>query len=116
MTPWYASRYTGLFAHCGPLPPRPYDPAVAVWAGTLAAWGARRQDIAVGGAGWDAATAEAAGVGEAIERYQPYPLPGDQSVCASCQAWPLAEPAVDPRRWVLFHPEQYARTDFPFAP
>jgi ribosomal protein S12 methylthiotransferase accessory factor len=116
MRRWYASRYTGLFSEVGPLPSRPHDPAVSVWAGTLPAWGARRQNRAVGGAGWSAEAAEAACVGEAIERLQPYPLPLNQGLESSFEDWPLDEPAVAPARWVLFHPEQYAEPDFPFAP
>jgi ribosomal protein S12 methylthiotransferase accessory factor len=116
MEPWYASPYTGLFSRFGPLPLRAYDPAVPVWAGTLPPRGARAQDLAVGGAGWDAAAAEGACVGEAIERLQPYRLPADRLVWSSCAAWPLAEPAVPPTRWVLFHAEQYASPGFPFRP
>jgi ribosomal protein S12 methylthiotransferase accessory factor len=116
MERWYASPYTGLFSRFGPLPLRPYDPAVPVWAGMLPPWGARGQELAVGGAGWDAAAAEAACVGEAIERLQPYRLPADRVVFGSFAAWPLDEPAVPPERWVLFHPEQYAAAGFPFRP
>src|SRR5262249_49542938 len=47
---------------------------------------------------------------------QPYPLPRDQCLTASYQAWVHEEPAVAPGRWVLFHPEQYAQPGFPFAP
>ncbi len=114
--PWYASRYTGLFTRFGALPSRPHDPSVAIHAATLPPVGSRHEELAIGGAGWTAADAEAACVGEAIERWQPYPLPNDQAIEASYDAWPLAEPAVEPERWVLFHPEQYARTDFPFTP
>lgn len=115
MTPWYVSRFTGLFTDARPVPPLPHDPAVPMWAGELAPWGPRPA-LAVGGAGWDRAAAQAAGLGEAIERFQPYPLPGDGSVEASFARWPLDEPAVAPSRWVLFHPDQYAATGFPFEP
>jgi ribosomal protein S12 methylthiotransferase accessory factor len=30
--------------------------------------------------------------------------------------WPLDEPAVPPSEWVLFHPEQYRASGFPFRP
>jgi ribosomal protein S12 methylthiotransferase accessory factor len=116
MAPWYASPYTGLFSRFGPLPLRPYDPALPVWAGELPPLGPRPGELAVGGAGWDAEQAESSCVGEAVERLQPYPLPADQAVEASFDAWPLDEPAVEPACWVLFHPEQYARPGFPFAP
>lgn len=116
MEPWYASRYTGLFTRFGPLPLRAHDPVLSIWSGTLPAWGARGHEIAVGGAGWTAAAAEMACVGEAIERLQPYPLPRDRTVESSFQAWHWEEPAVHPQRWVLFHPEQYAQVAFPFSP
>jgi ribosomal protein S12 methylthiotransferase accessory factor len=116
MQPWYASRFTGLFSHFGPVPPRPHDPAVTVWAGTVPPWGPRGQELPTGGAGWDALSAEAACAGEAIERLQPYLLPGDRSLHACWRDWPLNEPAIEPSPWVLFHREQYARPDFPFRP
>ncbi|HEY7307927.1 MAG TPA: YcaO-like family protein [Gemmataceae bacterium] len=115
-TPWYASACTGLFSRCGPVPRRPHDPAVCVWAGTLPRWGAEQKDLATGGAGWDEESAEAAGVGEAIERWQCRALPQDRLVTASHADWPLDEPAIEPERWVLFHPRQYARAGFPFEP
>jgi ribosomal protein S12 methylthiotransferase accessory factor len=72
--------------------------------------------LAVGGVGPDLATAEAACIGEAIERWQSYSLPGDHSIEARFETWPQDEAAVDPARWVLFHPEQYAQPGFPFQP
>jgi ribosomal protein S12 methylthiotransferase accessory factor len=116
VTPWYASRFTGLFTQFGPVPPRPHDPALAVWAGTVPPGGGREQELATGGAGWNPEAAEAACVGEALERLQAYPLPDDQTVRASWQDWPLDEPAVEPAAWVLFHAEQYAQPGFPFQP
>jgi ribosomal protein S12 methylthiotransferase accessory factor len=82
----------------------------------LPRWGLDGADLAAGGAGWDEAAAEAAGVGEAIERWQARPLPQDEAIRASHDGWPQDEPAVEPSRWVLFHPEQYARPGFPFRP
>jgi ribosomal protein S12 methylthiotransferase accessory factor len=116
MTAWYASRYTGLFSRTTPVPRRPHDPEVFVWSGTLPRWGPDGVELAAGGAGWDEQAAEMAGVGEAVERWLPQPLPQDRSVEASFERWPLNEPAVEPERWVLFHPEQYAQAGFPFAP
>jgi ribosomal protein S12 methylthiotransferase accessory factor len=116
MTAWYASRYTGLFSRTTPVPRRPHDPDVYVWSGTLPHWGPDGRELAAGGAGWDEHAAELAGVGEAVERWLPHPLPQDQSVEVSFANWLLDEPAVEPERWVLFHPEQYARPGFPFAP
>lgn len=114
MPAWYDSRFTGLFAGFDRVPPRPHDPEVAIWAGTVPATTSRPQEVHTGGAGWDAKHAEAACAGEAIERCQAYPLPDDQAVEASFSDWPLEESAVSPNRWVLFHPEQYATPGFPF--
>jgi len=114
--PWYASPYTGLFNRCGPVPRRAHDPDVCIWAGTLPRWGSEAVNLATGGAGWDAASAEAAGVGEAIERYQCRPSPQDRILTTSFDCWPLDEPAIAPECWVLFHAEQYARAGFPFQP
>jgi ribosomal protein S12 methylthiotransferase accessory factor len=114
--PWYASPYSGLFGRCGPVPRRPHDPAVFAWSGTLPHWGTDGAELATGGAGWDEEPAELAGVGEAVERWLPHPLPQDAGVEAEYDAWPLGEPAVEPERWVLFHPDQYAQIDFPFEP
>src|SRR5262245_49679494 len=116
MSPWYDSRFTGLFTHFGAIPRLAHDPEVFVASGMLPPWGARQQELAVGGAGWTAEEAEMACVGEAIERLQPYPLPGDRSLRASFAHWPLDEPAIVPEEWVLFHPEQYAQPGFPFEP
>jgi ribosomal protein S12 methylthiotransferase accessory factor len=111
---WYDDPFTGLFAESGPVPLRPYDPAVPVWSGSLRL--PDGQVLTSGGAGWDAASAEAAGVGEAIERCLPWPLSVDQVVEATVATWPLDEPPVEPERWVLFHPEQYVMPGFPFQP
>jgi ribosomal protein S12 methylthiotransferase accessory factor len=83
--------------------------------GSVPPWGPRTQELQVAGAGWNAKQAELACVGEAIERCQPYRLPVDRTVEARYADWPLDEPAVDPRRWVLFHHEQYDQPGFPFA-
>ncbi|MGE0713217.1 MAG: YcaO-like family protein [Planctomycetota bacterium] len=107
---------TGLFKGMGPLAPRPSDPDLYLWAGTLAPAGGRHVDVAVGGAGWTEAGATLAGLGEGIERHQPCPLPGEEGLEASLAEWPLEEPALGPEAWVLFHPEQYARDGFPFRP
>jgi ribosomal protein S12 methylthiotransferase accessory factor len=115
-TPWYASPYSGLFSRCGALPRRPHDPEVFAWSGTLPRWGPGGADLATGGAGWDEESAELAGVGEAVERWLPHPLPQDAAVEADYDSWPLDEPAVEPERWALFHPGQYAQPGFPFEP
>ena len=64
---WYASPYTGLFAESGPVPLQAYDPAVPIWSGTAPLPDPAAEPPAAGGAGWDEAAAEAAGVGEAID-------------------------------------------------
>jgi ribosomal protein S12 methylthiotransferase accessory factor len=113
---WYASLYTGLFERFDWVPLRAHDPAVPIWSGTAPLPGPGTEPLVTGGAGWDEAEAEAAAVGEAIERWQAWPLPCDQVLEASFAAWPLDEPAVEPERWVLFHPQQYALPGFPFEP
>ncbi|MCC6416816.1 MAG: YcaO-like family protein [Gemmataceae bacterium] len=116
MQPWYTSPYTGLFTSFGPVPARPHDPTAHFASGTLGRWGDPGQELTASGAGWDEASAEAACVGEAVERWQAYPLPDDGRVVARFDAWTLDEPAVEPERWVLFHPAQYASPGFPFQP
>jgi ribosomal protein S12 methylthiotransferase accessory factor len=116
MTAWYASLFTGLFRQFGPVPTRAHDPAVSFASGTVALNERLGQQLTASGAGWDEASAEAACVGEAVERWQAYPLPDDQRIEARFDRWPLDEPAVEPERWVLFHPQQYAQPGFPFEP
>jgi ribosomal protein S12 methylthiotransferase accessory factor len=113
---WYDSRYTGLFTEVGPVARQAHDPDVPIWAGVAPLPDPGAAAPASGGAGWDEAAAEAAGVGEAIERWQSWPLPCDQALESRFDAWPLDEPAVAPGRWVLFHPEQYALAGFPYVP
>ncbi len=113
---WAESRYTGLFTELGPVPARPHDPRVAIWGGLLAPCGVRSESIGVGGAGWTRESARSACLGEAIERWQAYPLPIDRVVEARFDAWPLEEPAVSPARWVLFAGDQYDLPGFPFRP
>ena len=113
---WYESRYSGLFTAFGPLDPRPHDPDVVMWAGSLGPSGARHEVIHIGGAGLTDEAARLACVGEAIERFHTAPLPRDHGVEASFDDWPLAESAVDPEHWVLFLPEQYQVAGFPFLP
>jgi ribosomal protein S12 methylthiotransferase accessory factor len=116
MSAWYASLYTGLFRRFGPVPTRAHDPALFFASGTVALDESFGRELIASGVGWDAAGAEAACVGEAVERWQAYPLPDDQRIEAAFKDWPLDEPAVEPERWVLFHPRQYAQAGFPFEP
>ncbi len=113
---WYESRFTGLFSQFGAIPVRPHDPQIFVCAGVLPAGGGREEALAVGGAGWNADSAEAACVGEGIERARTSALPDDQLMVTAYDNWPLDEPAVRPDQWVLFHPEQYEQPGFPFQP
>ena len=111
---WAFSRFTGLFVGSGPLRREAHDPDIDVWAGLAPLPQSGAEPPASGGAGLDSNSAEAAGVGEAVERWQTWPLPTDQFIEASYHDWPLAEPAVAPNRWVLFHEEQYAAFGFPY--
>ena len=118
---WPLSRYSGLFREHGAVPLRPHDPWVPIWSGTVAHRDPAGRDrsgaaLQVGGAGFTEQAARLAGIGEAIERWQTHRLSQDRIVRASFAAWPLAEPAIAPSRWVLFHPAQYDQQGFPFAP
>lgn len=115
MAQWYSSAFTGLFTQFGPTSPRPYDPACAICNGLAASWQGPAA-VPGSGIGWDEAAAEAACVGEAIERLQASPLPDDEIVHATYDAWPHRERALDPTAWVFFHPDQYGQTGFPFQP
>ena len=116
MNAWYTSRFTGLFSRALAIPRRPHDPDVFVWSGTLPHWGPEGRELATGGAGWDAHAAEMAGVGEAIERWLPQPLPLDRALETSFARWSLDELIIEPERWVLFHPQQNEQAGFPFQP
>jgi len=111
-----ASPYTGLFARHGAMQPLAHDPLVALWAGEMAPSAGRAHPLPVGGAGWSAQAAEQAGIGEAIERLQPYRLPRDQIKTAAFVSFPGNEPALDPARLILFHAQQYQQPGFPFSP
>ena len=114
--PWYRSPFGGLFTPAELTRARAHDPDVRCWAGLAPSPRHDLPAITGGAAGWDDVSAEAAGVGEAIERWQGWRLPGDEVIEASFASWPRPEPAIAPERWVLFHPEQYALPDFPFGP
>src|SRR5260370_18113185 len=96
LTPWFASRYTGLFAHSGPIPRQPHDPAVCIWAATVPRLGMNGTDLSTGGAGWDAAAAEAAGVGHAVERFLPHPVPPAPTVETAVPGLAPPQPAPGP--------------------
>ncbi len=109
-----ANPYTGLFRSFGTIAQRPHDAAVSLCSATLAPWGARSEALPVGGAGWNPSAAEAACLGEGIERTQACAVAADERLEATFERWPLTEPAVAPERWVLFLNEQYAQAGFPF--
>ncbi len=113
---WLSNPFTGVFTRFGPPETRAQDPAVPLWAGSLAACGPRAQSVEVGGAGWTDQDAHDACVGEAIERFQTYVLPLDATVESSFESWGDVELALAPEAWVLFHPDQYAVRGFPFRP
>jgi thiazole/oxazole-forming peptide maturase SagD family component len=109
------SPFTGLFSRWGAIERRPHDPDAPCWAGLLPRW-AGGEDLAVGGAAWTEEGAQAAALGEAVERWQPWPLACDELIEARFSEWKLDEEAIAPERWVLFSDEQYAQAGFPFEP
>lgn len=113
---WYESHFTGIFTNFGELEPRPYDPIIAMWAGSVVPCGMRSSPLTIGGAGFTKEAAQLACIGEAIERFQPYPLPQDQCITTSFENWPLDEPAIAPEAWALFLKEQYEQANFLFKP
>lgn len=113
---WFESRFTGIFTNFGELEPRPYDPNIPMWAGSVIPCGMRTNPLTIGGAGFTKETAKLACVGEAIERFQPYPLAQDQFINSSFDSWPLDEEIIEPEAWVLFLKEQYQQANFPFKP
>jgi ribosomal protein S12 methylthiotransferase accessory factor len=63
---------------------------------------------------WSREGAEAAAIGEALERYSGSYVPTERIVVGS--AAELGEDAVDPERFALFSEDQYGRAGFPFKP
>lgn len=63
---------------------------------------------------WSRDLAEAAAIGEALERYSGSYVPHERIVVAS--ALELGDEAVDPRRFALFSEAQYRDPAFPFRP
>ena len=113
---WYFSPYSGMFSEHGLVPRQAHDPDVSVWSGSAPLPDPLSAPPATGGAGWDDESAQAAGIGEAIERLQAWPLPCDGVIESALGDWPLDETAMGPEHWVLFHPEQYALDGFPYQP
>jgi ribosomal protein S12 methylthiotransferase accessory factor len=114
MSDWQTSLFTGIFTRFSKLTPRPHDPDCALASGiTIAGDG---DGATASGIGWDDAMAQGACVGEAIERMHGAPACDDRLVSATFANWPLADAAIDPLRWVLFHAEQTAVDGFPFRP
>lgn len=113
----YESTFTGLFRDFQRLTPRAHDPEVSICAGIAPSIHPDETSLLhVGGCGWSDDAAANACAGEAIERLFAYPTEQDAAIESSYEDWPLHEPAIPPDRWVLFHPQQYARDDFPFEP
>jgi hypothetical protein len=80
MPKWYESRYTGLVCEFQLIPLSAHSPDLPMCGGSVGPWGPRDQELPIGGGGWSEADAQAACLGEAIERCQSYPLPVDASV------------------------------------
>lgn len=113
---WAVSPFTGLFRGVLALDRRAPDPDVTLFAGSLTPTDACPTPTSVGAAGWTPRAAWMATIGEGVERWQPWPLPGDRAVRGSLAGWTSDEPAVDPSRWALYLPEQHTAPGFPFAP
>ena len=63
---------------------------------------------------WSRNAAEAAAIGEALERYSGSYVPHDRIVVAAASE--LGDEAVEPSRFALFSEAQYAHPGFPFRP
>lgn len=114
---WHESRFTGFFRDFRQSPPRPHDPEVSVCAATVPYLHSPQSgELQAGGCGWSDEAAANACMGEGIERLFAYPTNQDAAIESSYEGWSLDEPAIDPKRWILFHPEQYAIGNFPFEP
>jgi ribosomal protein S12 methylthiotransferase accessory factor len=106
------SRYVGIVRHVDELLAAPDDSrlrhVVAVGTATFPGTDA-------GGSGYAdrARTALHSALGETVERYAAAEVPDRGVVLAAADALP---DAVDPARFALFAPQQYAAADFPFAP
>ena len=116
METWANSRFTGPLTSFDSVVLRPHDPAVPMCGATFSTWSAHAEEGRVSGAGWTEREARIACIGETIERLQPAPLPQDQFVECSYADWPLRESAIGPDHWIMFHPDQYRWSDFPFEP
>src|SRR5262249_55993791 len=71
-------------------------------------------DSYTGSEHWSRDAAEAAAIGEALERYSGSYVPAERIIVASADE--LGSDAVDPERFSLFPEEQYPRAAFPFHP
>lgn len=116
MQSWAESRFTGLFTFFARVPLRPYDPRVWISAGEMPSWSPGEPEMGCSGAGWTQEEADAACLGEGIERILARPIPADSTVHCAYSNWSLPESAIPPEHWGLFHREQYASEGFPFQP
>src|SRR4051812_10608361 len=113
----YESKFTGFFRAFQQAALRPHDPQVLVWGGVVSHLHPEQNgELHVGGCGWSEDAAANACAGEGMERLFAYPTNQDATIDSSYEDWPLDEPAIEPRCWVLFQPQQYAIVGFPFQP
>lgn len=71
-------------------------------------------DSYTGSEHWSRDAAEAAAIGEALERYSGSYVPQERIIVASADE--LGADAVEPERFALFSGDQYSRGGFPFRP
>jgi ribosomal protein S12 methylthiotransferase accessory factor len=114
------SRYTGIVRELHTVLVAPDDARLVKVAATSPAAAvlseAERGVLDDGAGGYAPSTerARAAAIGEAAERYAGSFLPVRSLVLATAKD--IGPAAVDPDRFVLFAPQQYARAGFPFVP
>lgn len=106
---WSTNPYSGILSALNRLSIKAYDPRIFAYGGELI-----HSESAIGGAGLTEEEAKMACIGEAIERFQTYPLPDDGSQTCSFEQWKLNEKVIPPKNWLLFHPDQYQLPHFPF--
>lgn len=111
---WVDNAFNGVVTAMGPVPVAAHDPDVQLWGATLSRSGPRTQTDQIGGAGWTTEAARLACTGEAIERFQPYPLPTD-GLLRGCYSELEGQTRLSPSQLRQFHPAQYNAAN-PFEP